>query len=369
MTATATAISPLAWKPGWERTRERFCAWWERRGCLVGSWGAPSAERPHAEVPDPGPAGSLARSFLDTAWRVPHLHRSMAVGHWGADSLPIACPAFGPGSLGTFLGAEPQFTRETVWYEHCWEHLDDPESTPPLRFDPENRWWQLHLEQLAAVAAAGRGRYLAGLPDLIENLDILESLRGGERMLADMIDRPEWVEAKLAEINQVWFAAAQRMFEVVRQPDGSTAFWAFMLWSPGTCAKLQCDSAAMFGPRMFKRFVVPVLSEQCAWLDHSLFHLDGSQCLVHLDHLLAIDDLDAIEWTPDPKVPGGGDPHWYPLYRRIRAAGKGVQAVGVRVEQIAPLLDAVGPAGVYLLCNFADRREMDEAERIAERYR
>ena len=40
---------------------------------------------------------------------------------------------------------------------------------------------------------------------------------------------------------------------------------------------------------------MPALSEQCQWLDNSMFHLDGSQCIVHLDALLEIDALDAIE--------------------------------------------------------------------------
>ena len=38
--------------------------------------------------------------------------------------------------------------------------------------------------------------------------------------------------------------------------------------------------------------------EQCRWLDHSLYHLDGTQALHQLPALLAIEELDAIEWTP-----------------------------------------------------------------------
>ena len=77
--------------------------------------------------------------------------------------------------------------------------------------------------------------------------------------------------------------------------------------------KVQCDTSAMFHPAMFAKFVVPALAEQCEWLDHAMFHLDGHQCIKHLDLLLGIDGLDAIEWTPDPQVPTGGDPAWYPM--------------------------------------------------------
>jgi hypothetical protein len=94
-----------------------------------------------------------------------------------------------------------------------------------------------------------------------------------------------------------------------------------------------------------------------------MFHLDGHQCLCHLDHLLAIEPLDAIEWTPDPTVPGGGSPEWYPLYRRILAAGKSVQAIGVELNELIPLLDAVGGNGMYISVN--SRGDRDAFERVA----
>lgn len=85
----------------------------------------------------------------------------------------------------------------------------------------------------------------------------------------------------------------------------------------------------------------------CAWKP-KMFHLDGHQCIPHLDLLLDIEPLDAVEWTPDPQVPGGGDPAWYPLYRKILAAGKSVQAIGVKPEEVEPLLDSVGGKGMYI---------------------
>jgi len=68
---------------------------------------------------------------------------------------------------------------------------------------------------------------------------------------------------------------------------------------------------------MFEQFVMPALTEQCDWLDYSMFHLDGHQCIPHLDLILSIDSLNAVEWTPDPQVPGGGNPRWFDMYRKI----------------------------------------------------
>ena len=114
---------------------------------------------------------------------------------------------------------------------------------------------------------------------------------------------------------------------------------------------------------MFCEFVVPGLLDTCAWLDHSLFHVDGPGMLRHLDALLEIKDLDAIEFTPGPGVPRGGDAEWWPYYQRILEAGKSVQAVWMSPGDVLPLLDAIGREGVYLMVECESAGEIEELER------
>jgi len=288
---------------------------------------------------------------------------------YGADLLPMADTNMGVGSVALFLGATPVFTPQTVWYHTTMEHVEDPETLPPLRFDPQNAWWQITEQMLRKSVALGRGKYFTGFPDMVENLDTLASLRGSENVLMDCLIRPEWVKAKLREINQVWFESYDRLYDIMKLDDGSSAFCAFKIWGPGKTAKVQCDIAAMMSPAMFRELVVPSLTEQCEWLDHSIFHLDGSQCLCHLDALLEIEALDAIEWTPDPKVPSGGNLYWRDLYRRILAAGKSVQLCGVKREEVIPMLDAIGGKGVYVLTNFETEAQVAELNQKVAPYR
>jgi hypothetical protein len=177
------------------------------------------------------------------------------------------------------------------------------------------------------------------------------------------------VAHKVSEINRVWFEAYDRIYDIIKLPDGSTAFSAFHLWGQGKTAKVQCDASAMFSPAMFERFVVPALTEQCERLDYSLYHLDGTQCICHLDLLLEIEALDAIEWTPQAGIEGGGDPRWYDMYKKILAAGKSVQIIGIDVNNVEQVLDAVGNEGIYLALRMADEREADIMKRKIEAYR
>jgi len=358
------------WKSNWQETRQHFKDWWERKGLVLGMWGACNRpDRPHEETEATPEPGSVRESYVEAGPRAARNHHQLAHSSFPADVLPLSSTDIGPGSLALFLGSEPGFSDRTVWFEPCIQDCEDPEKLPPFRFDESNEWWQVTKATLEACAELGRGKYVVGCPDLIENVDILASLRETQTLLMDMVERPEWVEQKVAEINEVWFEAYRRIYEIIKLEDGSSAFGAFRIWGPGKVAKVQCDASAMFSPEMFMRFVVPALVEQCEWLDHSVYHLDGSQAICHLDALLGIGALDAIEWTPEPGAGGGGDPRWYDMYRKILDAGKSVQAVGVRRGEVLPLLDAIGGKGVYLFTEIASERDAEALMQEVEPYR
>lgn len=285
------------------------------------------------------------------------------------DCLPIAGTDMGPGSLATFIGSEPGFTERTVWFNPSIRDIEHPEELPPIRFDENNKWWILTRKLLELVRKYAEGKFIVGCPDLVENIDILGALRDNQTLMIDMIERPGWVCQKVDEINQVWFEAYNRIYDIIKLDDGSSAFSAFHLWGPGKTAKVQCDASAMFSPDMFNRFVVPALTEQCRWLDNSMYHLDGTQCICHLDSLLAIEALDAVEWTPQSGIEPGGHPRWYGMYKKILDAGKSVQIIGVTIDDAERILDTLGTQGVYLSVDVADEKEIELLARKIETYR
>lgn len=353
-----------AWKENWESTRHHFIDWWQHRGLVIGMWGAPQALIPHKDYPEPPRPSTLEGYFTDPSLRARRSHFQLSRQDFCADTLPLAETYLGPGSLALFLGSEPGFSDETVWFHPSIRDFEDPENLAPFIFDPTNKWWQLTEATILESLKLGEGKYMVECPDLVEGIDILAALRDPQTLLMDMIERPSWVKEKTAEINAVWFETYQRIYDLTKLNDGSSNFGAFRLWGPGKVAKIQCDLGAMISPAMFEEFAIPDLTRQCEWLDHSMFHLDGHQCLHHLDALLAIDGLDAIEWTPDPNVPPGGDPHWYPLYRRILEAGKSVQALGVFPHEIEPLINAVGKEGLYILTTMDSGIDLHEFEKF-----
>ncbi len=351
------------WKSNWEETKRHFVDWWHHEGLVLNAGTVPAA-RPHAEVEVPGPKPD--EWYLDPEWVACSQHHAIAGREYVADAVPMVCINTGPGALSTMLGSEPVFEPDTVWYRPC---IAECERHPTLRYAPRQRWAEIHREMYRACVNISGGHYYVGCVDLIENFDTYCQLRGNQPALTDLLDRPTCVTDRIEQINQAFFDAFDDFCRIAAHPDGSTVFWPFGLWSPGKVAKVQCDASAMLSPAMFRDFVAPALARQCEWLDHSMFHLDGSQCIVHLDALLEIEALDAVEWTPDPKVPPGGDPIWYDMYCRVLNAGKSVQVIQVQAEEVAPLLDTCGPKGVYLAMGDCGPGGPEEVIRTVERYR
>ncbi len=356
------------WKENWQEAREHFIDWWNHDGLVVAGWSASYLGEPREILPDP-PKPSRDELHSNAAMRAEVNHHHMAHACFPLDILPMPGTNSGPGSVAAYLGSTPEFAKETVWFHPTMKDSDEPESLPPLTLDPNNKWWVYAQDLMRESVKRAKDNYLVPLPDLIEHVDILSSLRDPQTVLFDMIERPEWVEEKLQEITDLWEVVFNTLYDIVKDDEGGNAFCAFHVWGPGKTAKVQCDASAMFSPAMFKRFVVPYQTQQCRFLDYSIFHLDGHQCIPHLDLLLEIDELDAIEWTPDPMVPSGGSPEWYDMYKRILDAGKSVQAIGIQHDEIVPLLDTVGPKGLYIMTRISSEAEAEKIAKMIEPYR
>ena len=356
------------WKANIEETRQRHLGWWGRETFLLGHWGTgmPNPGAPHEAMAPLAPAADPFTFHTCPEQVAARVRHQMAHQVWPADILPVAWPDIGTVPLVMCLGARAEYTRDNVWYHPC---IHDPASHPALVFNSQAPAWQRLEAVVRKTVELSRGNYLVGMPALCSGLDVLAGLRGTQALLMDLYDRPAWVHEQMQAIFTAYTDAFARLHPLLQDERGWQAFGYFMLWGPGKTGLCQCDVAAMLSPDLFAEFVVPDLLRQCRFLDHSLFHVDGKECLVHVDHLLTIPGLSAIQFTPGPKSPGGGDPNWYSLYRRILAAGKAVWITGVKPEQVKPLLDQVGNEGLFLMIGTTSTATMESLAEAVEAYR
>lgn len=335
---------PALWKEDWPKARQAQMDWWAGTGLAL--WVTSPKDEPWENIPAPAPPANHEIFWLDPQYRLERELYRLSHTFFGGVAAPIMNTDIGPGSLGFYLGAKVVFDEDTVWSEPVFETTDQ---APLLAFDPEALYWKKHLAIYEAALKNKEGRYLVGFPDLIENIDTLSQLRGAQAIMWDLIENPDWVDAKMREVNQAFFGYAGVIWDMIQDEWGGSNFACFDVWGPGKTFKVQCDFCCMISPKMFKRHIMPVLDEQCRWMDNVMFHLDGSEALPQLDNILSMDSIHAIEWTPTYGQPWGGDPMWYDLYRKIKDAGKSVQAVFVEPEEVEPLIDAVGGEGMFIM--------------------
>lgn len=352
-----------SWKSNIEESKERYLDWWNNKGLVISMWDyLDKTGKPHEKVIAPQQHKDLNQFYFDPEWRSDYLHFQLSKSSFKADILPVANTHFGPGSLAAILGANLEGGEDTVWIKHQEDFGDT------IEFNPDNKWWKLHLDLLKACKEKSKGRYFVGCPDLVEGLDILAGLKGNETILMDMMMRPDILKEQVKTINKIYFQVFDQIYDII-QENNEMAYCYFSIWGPGKVAKLQCDMSVMFSEDDFRRFSLPSIREQCQKLDFTLYHLDGVDAIRHLDAILEIEELNAIQWTPGAGEPQGGDPKWYDLYKKILNKGKSVMPCWVELDELNPLLDTIGNQGLNILMNFKTEKDIEKAMRIVDAYK
>jgi hypothetical protein len=156
----------------------------------------------------------------------------------------------------------------------------------------------------------------------MENIDVLASMRGAQDTLFDIIDEPDEILKRIYQINDIYFQYYDRFYEIAKDDEGGSCYTVFQIWGPGKTAKLQCDFSAMMSPDQFRKFIQGSLRKQAGKLDNVLYHLDGPDAIKHVDAIMEIEEIDALQWTSGDYGPDGTFEQWYEIYDKAVKAGK-----------------------------------------------
>lgn len=331
------------YKLNWKETKEKFTNYWQHKNtgrplmCVI-------ARRPEVEQFSDGTP--VEGGYLDqicqgkyynmpkelywkdmedkyqNAERIVARYRYFCDTHaFLGESFPNLNIDFGPGSTAAYLGSDIGFKEDTVWFKKC---LDGWDGVPKLTFDPENKWFKKHLQLAKDCRALAKDDFYVDMPDLMENIDVLASLRGAQDTLFDLLDEPEKVGQRIQEVTDVYYDYYDRFYDVIKDKDGGNAYTVFQIWGPGRTVKLQCDFSAMMAPEDFRKYIQPSLRTQSENVDHVLYHLDGPAAIKHMDALMEIEGIDALQWTSGDAGPDGTLPDWDVIYDKAIAAGKSI---------------------------------------------
>ena len=194
--------------------------------------------------------------------------------------------------------------------------------------------------------------------------DTLAALRGSDRLLFDVVDRPEQVRAAEGRLMDLWCEVYDAFHGIVHDAAGGSTCW-FGLWSPGKFYAVQNDFSYMISPEMFSEIFLPVIERQTEFLDHSVYHVDGVGSFGHVDAICELPGLQAVQI-----LPGAGKPsplHYMDVLKKVQAAGKNLH-ISIPAGEVETALGELSARGLFIRTSCAAEDEARQLLRDAERW-
>lgn len=351
-------LEPLACCPDFPAIARRFEAWWARdlidRPLFLASANS-----------DPGRPITRRLDLLDDPgrWMKTKL-ADLAQLHRAGDLLPSVRPDLGPVLLGSILGGRRTFEADTAW-THSF--ISDDWSNADWLLHEENPWWQRMLSFTRRVAREARGRFVVCSPGLGGTGEVLLNLRGASQLSLDVVDQPEKIRAAVAAVYPVWQRAFAALYSITAEEGAGLIHW-LNLWSGVPYLVAECDFAYMIGRSAFEDLFLSDIARQATAVGRAIFHLDGPRATRHLDSLLTVPALQAIQYSP-----GAGTPSalaWAPMLRRIQASGRALLVI-CPPDEVLELCEVLRPEGLAIWVDAAlSVRELDDLfDAFCRRYR
>ncbi|HSV75074.1 MAG TPA: hypothetical protein VLH79_15040 [Chthonomonadales bacterium] len=351
----------LAHKPDAALALERMEAWWEGalldRACVQVTAPRRSDRRPPAAS-----HASLRERWMDAEHAVDMADYHIGSTCYVGEILPSFFPNLGPEVLSTAYGAELHFGPETSWSEPLiqdWSHARE------LRFDAESPYVRTILEMTKTGLEKGRGRFVTGITDLHPGGDLAASLRDPQQLCLDLLESPEEVRALLQQVWPSFFSFYELQHALMRQAGQTVTTSWLPLFCEGRYYIPSNDFSCMVSPAMFREFFLEELIAETEWLDRSIYHLDGPGAIRHLDAILEVPRLGAVQWV----YGSGNEPasKWIYLLDRVLSAGKNVHITVERAE-LDLFMESLPPERVMLQTWAPSPQEADDIVRRVARW-
>ncbi|MCX7804842.1 MAG: hypothetical protein N3A38_06590 [Planctomycetota bacterium] len=364
---SAPRPQPLIYRPDWPEVARRYEAWW--RGEDIGRCGlwvtAPKDGVP--EEPQPPEPADPMDMWTNLDYWARFMEWEFRRTFYGGEAMPVWNFGYGGVTvIASFLGASLRADRTTVWIEPILKgELSDVRR---MKIDPSSERWQFALRALKFGVEHFAGKSLITLGALGGSGDTLAMLRGTERLLFDVIERPEEVRAAEEYLMDMWMEVFSEFYRIVGPANPGSACW-FPMWAPGRFYPAHNDFSYNIGPEMFRDIFLPVIRRQTEFLDHCAYHVDGVNSFRHVDALIELPRLQTLQI-----LPGAGKPsplHYMDVLKKVQAAGRNLH-IRIPCGEVEPALRALSSKGLFIVTSCpteAEARKLIENAGRWSRYR
>lgn len=349
----------LETKPDFEEALERIYAWYDFE--MIDR--APIRFSSHNEQnelvsQDVNTHKSLKERWFDFEYQIDlHLNEVKNKKHL-AETIPVFFPNLGPEVYSAFYGGEMEYRDVTSYYKtyiRKWEEMEY------LKLDTRNWYWQ-KLEELTDLAIEKcKGNSLVGYTDLHPGLDCAAAWRDPEQFCLDLLLNPEASKGLLHKAEMDFHYIFNYWDKKLKDSKQLSVTW-IGLPSFGKFHIPGADFSSMLSTEMYVEYGLPRLQNEVKGMDHVVFHCDGKGVAKHIDQILAVPEIRAIQW-----VQGVGDDEpvmqWVPFIRKLQSQGKGVM-VDLKPKELEPFMQEVDPRGIFLCISAEEEIQGDIIKKV-----
>jgi hypothetical protein len=344
---------PLLYKDDWEETKDRYRAWW--KGEYIGRCGlfVSTIREGISDEPPPTPPADPVERWTDLDFMSRSNDYVFRTSWYGAEGFPHYYPGYpGHTAIPAFLGCPTTLDQTTGWWEPFL--TDDDWRIENIRLNKECKWWNFTLAQLNRMAHDARGKAIPSTGAFGGCGDTLAAIRGTDRLLLDVIERPELVRQTENYLMDMWCDVYDTFHQIIKDAaDGGSYGW-FPLWAPGKFYAAQNDFSYMISPGMFRELFLPAIRRQTEFLDYTIYHVDGVGAFAHVPALCELPRLQAIQI-----LPGDGKPsplHYLDVLKTVQQAGKNLWIM-IEPHEVEKALALLSAKGLFIHTSCASEAE------------
>lgn len=331
------------YKPDYEESKARIDAFWARELIDRPVVQFHLAKPKETQIPLPLTEHATPEDrWLDIEYQVQWHSANLANQLFLGDSMPVAYPNLGPEVLSGCYGCPIHFGDfGTSWTDPI---LDNWSQVEAIQFNWESPYLLWIDEMTDALLEAGKDKFIVGMADWHPGGDGIVALREPQRLAIDMLENVDAIEAFLPRITADYFKLYDRFYDKLRAQGQPISTW-LPLVSDEKYYIPSNDFSIMISKEMFDAVFLPGIAEECRFLDRTIYHLDGPGALHHLDSILGIQELHALQF-----VPGAGNEgfaKWVDVYQRAQSEAKGIQ-VFCTLDEIDHVMEVLDPHGLFL---------------------
>ena len=306
-----------------------------------------------------GPWKNAAERWLDVEFQLTAFVESVNAAPFLGETFPVFWPNLSAVVYNLILGQEARFDDVTAWTHPC---VDDLDNLPELRVQWDGVYFRTVEAMTRRALELAAGRFLVGYTDIYAGIDCTSGLRGTERMCLDLVSQPAALQ-RLIDAAWAEYPAVYRHFDAILKAHGQTSVTWMNLPSQETFNVLACDFATNISREHFDASCMPILRREAALFAHNVFHMDGRGVARHLDSILTLPNLVAVQW-----VQGYGVEQpilqWVPLIEKIQQAGKSV-IVDLQCDELDQFMRRVDWTGIMLWIPAEPRNQAEILQRVA----